>query len=53
MEDGGDGMEHQAQYDKTNPKSIEAYSQKMIGKTFREVCEEYGVVREGQAEYVP
>ena len=53
MEDGGDGMEHQAQYDKTNPKSIEAYSQKMIGKTFREVCEEYGVVREGQAECVP
>ena len=44
-------MEYQAQYDKANPKSIEAYSQQMIGKTCREVCEEYGVVSEGQAEY--
>jgi DNA mismatch repair endonuclease MutH len=27
-------------YDRTNPKSIEAYAQKLIGKTFREVVEE-------------
>ncbi len=27
-------------YDKTDPLSIEAYSQKLIGKTFREICGE-------------
>lgn len=47
----GDGMEYQAQYDKTDPKSIEAYSKNMIGKTFREVCEDYGVVSEERAGY--
>lgn len=27
-------------YDKTNPLSIEVFSQKLIGKTFRQICEE-------------
>ncbi len=38
-------------YDKTSPKSIEAYSQKLIGKTFREICSEYGIVSERPASY--
>ena len=28
-------------YDKTDPVSIEGYAKKMIGKTFREIWEEY------------
>ena len=27
-------------YDETNPRSIEAYAQKLIGKTFRQICDE-------------
>ena len=33
-------IDHYSGYDKTNPISIEIYSQKMIGKTFREIWEE-------------
>ena len=32
--------EYLIEYDKTDPISIEVYSQKLIGKTFREICEE-------------
>lgn len=28
------------EYDRSDPKSIETYAQKMVGKTFREICEE-------------
>lgn len=33
-------MEYIVEYDRSDPKSIERYSQKMIGKTFREILEE-------------
>lgn len=33
-------VDYLIEYDKTDPISIEAYSQKLIGKTFREICEE-------------
>ncbi len=32
-------MQHKLEYDETNPKSIEEYGKKLIGKTFAEVCE--------------
>ena len=33
-------MEYVIEYDRSDPISIESYSQRMIGKTFREICEE-------------
>lgn len=33
-------VKHTLDYDYTNPISIESYSQKLIGKSFREICEE-------------
>lgn len=33
-------MQYRLEYDETDPKSIEAYGEKLIGKTFAEVCEE-------------
>lgn len=33
-------MEITIEYDKGNPASIEAYAQRLIGKTFRQVCDE-------------
>ncbi len=33
-------MNHEADYDRTDPRSIELYSQRLIGKTFREIIEE-------------
>ena len=33
-------MEYKAQYLKNNPKSIEDYGKKMIGKTFADICNE-------------
>lgn len=33
-------MEIQIEYDKRNPSSIEAYAQRLVGKTFRQVWEE-------------
>ncbi len=33
-------VEYIVEYDRTDPISIEVYSQKMIGKTFRQICEE-------------
>lgn len=33
-------MQYQRDYDETNPLSIEAYSQRLIGKTFADVCDE-------------
>ena len=44
-------MELFGEYDATSPESIENYSQKMIGKTFSEICEQdemtqAGIVRE-------
>ena len=32
--------EYLVEYDKTDPLSIELYSQRLIGKTFRQICEE-------------
>lgn len=32
-------MRYRLDYDETNPRSIEAYGKKLIGKTFAEVCE--------------
>lgn len=44
------------EYDETNPISIETYAQKLIGKTFQEVCELYNenilIVREDDIEYI-
>lgn len=33
-------MDHTMGYDHTDPISIERYSQKLVGKSFREICEE-------------
>ena len=33
-------MKYDEAYDKTNPLSIEKYAQKLIGKTFRQICDE-------------
>lgn len=33
-------MEYRVEYDKSNPSSIEAYAQRLIGKTFRQVCDD-------------
>lgn len=33
-------MKYVIEYDRTDPASIEAYAQRLIGKTFRQVCEE-------------
>ena len=33
-------MEFEIEYDKSNPSSIEAYAQKLIGKTFRQIWDE-------------
>ena len=33
-------MDYLVEYDKADPISIEAYSQRLIGKSFREICEE-------------
>jgi DNA mismatch repair protein MutH len=33
-------MNYEFEYDKTNPSSIEAYAQKLIGKTFSDICDE-------------
>lgn len=37
---GGKKVENHIGYDKTDPLSIEAYAQRLIGKTFREVIED-------------
>lgn len=33
-------MDYIIEYDRLNPSSIEAYAQKLIGKTFRQICDE-------------
>ena len=33
-------MKYDETYDKTNPLSIEKYAQRLIGKTFRQICDE-------------
>lgn len=33
-------MEYLTEYDETNPQSIELYAQRMIGKTFADICRE-------------
>jgi len=39
-------------YDRTNPKSIEAYAQKLIGRSFRQVMEDdSNAIREDEAAY--
>lgn len=38
-------------YDKTNSKSIESYTKKLIGKTFRDVIDEEDAVKERVEEY--
>lgn len=49
-------MDHLRTYDKSDPYSIERYAQKLIGKTFADVCKEddrYGqsIIREESAVY--
>ena len=49
-------VDYTVEYDKSDPLSIESYSQKMVGKTFREICEEddarqLSVLRYGSAVY--
>ncbi len=49
-------VDYTAEYDSSDSLSIEAYSQKMVGKTFREICEEDDarqllVLRDGSAAY--
>lgn len=44
-------MKYNEPYDKTNPLSIERYAQRLIGKTFRQVCDEddrskWNIIRE-------
>ena len=50
-------MDYLVEYDKSDPISIEMYSQRMIGKTFRELLEadekENLEVRENETEYGP
>ena len=45
-------MDYLVEYDRSSPLSIEKYSQKMIGKSFREIWEEdlSPLVREGLVE---
>ena len=40
-------------YDRTNPKSIEAYAQKLIGKTFRQIkdADEKAIREEGTIDW--
>lgn len=40
-------MSHRLGYDETDPKSIEAYGKKLIGKTFAEVCDEDDIAKAG------
>ena len=49
-------MEYLLDYDKTDPHSIEKYAQKLIGKTFAEVCKEdeqsrKSIIKEDSATY--
>lgn len=44
-------MENNYGYDKTNSNSIESYTKKLIGKTFRDVIDEEDVVKERVEEY--
>lgn len=48
-------MNHTMEYDRKNPNSIEAFAQKLIGKTFREVIEDdmrkQTMLREGMFTY--
>lgn len=51
-------MNYMMEYDKTNPQSIEEYSQKLIGKTFREIRDEDEsqnamMIRESHTDYGP
>ena len=38
-------MQYRLEYDETDPKSIEAYGEKLIWKTFAEVFEEYDITQ--------
>ena len=40
-------MPYRLEYDETDPKSIEAYGKKLIGKTFAEVCAEDDIAKAG------
>lgn len=40
MKNGKIQMNYLTEYDKTDPLSIQEYSQKMVGKSFREIWEE-------------
>ena len=40
-------MSYRLGYDETDPKSIEAYGKKLIGKTFAEVCDEDDIAKAG------
>lgn len=49
-------VDYIADYDRTDPLSIEAYSKKLVGKTFRQICEEDDArqlltLRDGSADY--
>ena len=40
-------MSYWLEYDETDPRSIEAYGQRLIGKTFAEVCDEDDIAKAG------
>lgn len=49
-------VDYIVEYDKSDPLSIETYSQRLIGKTFREICAEDDerqtlILRDGSSEY--
>lgn len=49
-------MDYMIEYDRSDPLSIERYSQKLVGKTFREIWEEDDarhpmMIREGRSQY--
>lgn len=49
-------VDYIVEYDKSDPLSIETYSQRLIGKTFREICAEDDerqtmIFRDGSSEY--
>jgi len=49
-------VDYIVEYDKSDPLSIETYSQRLIGKTFREICAEDDerqtlMLRDGSSEY--
>lgn len=45
-------MNYMIEYDKSNPSSIEAYAQKLIGKSFQDIIDdEESILQEGASDY--